>query len=154
MDLLLGQYEIKLKARVQGSVIAEIFHWRKKEIGANITPIGHLIATKEPYSEPFLPHWSVQLFLRTDVKYDINTSETIVVSNPKGQAGPNKALLKYLQNIKISNLPNYHPNLPAEIINYLLHSELCNEPIGMNICHYTYAGLKERGQLWDTEDED
>lgn len=94
--------EIKLKTRAQDSVAAEIFHWRKKEKGANITPIGHLIAIMEPYSEPFLPHWSVQLFLRTDIKYDINTSETIVVSNLKGQAGPNKKSLKYLQNYVMS----------------------------------------------------
>jgi hypothetical protein len=154
MDLLLGQYEIRLKTQVQDSVVAEIFHWNKSDVNTNITPIGHLIATHEPYSEPFLPHWAIELFLRVDVKYSSDKSETIVVSNPKRQAGPNKTLLKYLLNIKESNLPYYHPDLPTEIIDYLLRLDMCNEPIGMNICHYTYAGFRERGQLWESEDED
>ncbi|MGI1659454.1 MAG: hypothetical protein ACRKFN_10790 [Desulfitobacterium sp.] len=153
MQLVLDQYECKFRNSSKDCSVAEILHWKTNASGgANITPVGHLIITKESGSETFLPHYSIQLFLRNDVRYEIESRSTIVVANPQGQAGPNKSLLKYLVGLKEGNLPYYHPRLPDEILNYLLDKGICDKPIGMNIFHYSTGGFRELGQLWDDTD--
>jgi hypothetical protein len=152
MNLILDQYEIKIKSNSNGNIICEInHHYINNSGGDNITPIGFIIITKEEYSEPFLPHNRIQLFLRNDVRLDLKFNQIIVVSNPEGQAGSDKNLLKYLNEIKNSNMPFYSEKLPDEIINYLLINRLCEEPIGMNICHFSYNGFREKGQLWEED---
>ncbi|MCD4713424.1 MAG: hypothetical protein K8R73_09100 [Clostridiales bacterium] len=150
MELIINQYEMKIKHEASGCIVAEIFHHKRNVYnGVNITPVGHLICSKEPGSELFAPHYAIQLFIRSDVRYDIKHSETIVVSNPTGQAGPNKTLFKYLTQVKESGLPCYHEKLPDEILKYMIEMNYCAEPIGMNIYHYSTGGFRELGQLWE-----
>ncbi|WP_340010824.1 hypothetical protein MHI32_21685 [Paenibacillus sp. FSL H7-0690] len=147
---ILNQYELNITNQSDRTTIIKINHFLTNESGGrNITPIGYLIISYEKADGTFLNHYSIQMFCRNDVRYDIDSKETIVVSNSEGQAGPNKPLLPKLMKIKNSELPYYHPKLPDEIIDFLLKINICKEPLGMNICHYNYAGYRERGHLWD-----
>lgn len=153
MELLLDQYELKSLYSSKECVFYEVNHWKKNEYGgANITPIGRIVVIDNRASESFLSHHSVDFYYRSEVKYNEQTEETIVVSNPERQAGTKKSLLKYLIGVKNSNLPSFHPELPDKMIQYLIKLEVCKEPIAMTIYTCESFGFKQFGKLWDDED--
>ncbi|MCU1272019.1 MAG: hypothetical protein JWN74_3313 [Acidobacteriaceae bacterium] len=136
IELLDGEYIALPEYKSAGAVIAEVSHVLRNSAGGRLfTPVGRLSAFihSGEIEDLFNPHWSIHLFVRSDVRYQADLKRTDVVANPEKQAGPNRALLQHLQALRDSDCPFVHPELPHAIGDALIKAAWCSEPASVHI---------------------
>lgn len=135
---VLGEYAVYLDYENAEAIVGHIHHVAHNETGGLLqVPVGRFSALLQPADELFWTHWAIDLFLRSDVRYDPKTHETTVVADPERQAGSNRAMLDRLNRIRDSDLHFYHSALPKELGQLLLRVSKCSEPALVNI-HHSY----------------
>lgn len=146
---VLGEYTVYLDYESAEAIVGHIHHVRRNEAGGQIqVPVAHFAAHLEPGDDLLRQHWAINLFLRSDVRWDATTHETTVVANPKRQAGPNRSLLRRLKRIRDSGLPLYHPSLPKELGELLLRESACSEPALVKIHHISSESFVRFGDVF------
>ncbi|HKY29481.1 MAG TPA: hypothetical protein VJM12_16200 [Pyrinomonadaceae bacterium] len=147
---VLGEYAIYFDYESVAAIVGHIHHVKRNEAGTQLqVPVARFAAYLSPGDDVLRTHWAIDLFLRSDVRYDPTTRETTVVANPERQAGSNRALLRALERIRDSNLQFCHSDLPKELAQVLLRESNCSEPALINIHHsyndsfFTYGVLHD-----------
>lgn len=137
IEILDGEYIVLPQYKSAGALIAEVCHVHRNAVGGElVTPVGRLSAfiySGEEAEDLFNRHWSIHLFIRSDVRYQAQLKRTDVVANPEGQAGPRSALLHHLRTLRDSNLPFVHPELPHALAVALIKARLCPEPASLHV---------------------
>ena len=130
IELLDGEYIVLPEYKSSGALIAEVCYVRRNDAQRVFTPVARLSAFihSGEVDDWLNPHWSLHLFIRSDVRYEADLKNTEVVGNPQGQAGPNEALLRRLLALRDSDLPFVHPELARALGDALIKAGLCSEP--------------------------
>lgn len=154
-DILEGEYRLILDHCTADGLIGHIHHVDRQGqhgFGCVQTPVGYVAGHVDPGElELLLPHWSVGLFLRSDVRYEQTSHRTTVVGSPARQAGQNQAFLHQLLALRDSSLPFYHPELPRAVGRALLDAQLVQEPALVNIYHFTDESCVAFGEVFDQD---
>lgn len=153
VEILDGEYVVLPKYASPGAFIAEIHHVHRIGKAKLFTPVAHISAFKHLGADMTYPHWSVRMFVRSDVRYEAKAKTTTVVANPERQAGPNKAMLKHLLTLRDSNLPYIHPDLPQALGRGLIDASICSEPSVVHIHNSNEQNFVELGKVFHDDDE-
>jgi len=149
---VLGEYVVYLDYENAEAIVGHIHHVAQNETGGQLqVPVGRFSALLQPADELRRTHWKIDLFLRSDVRYDPITHETIVVANPERQAGSNRAMLGRLKRIRDSDLHFYHSALPKELGQLLLRVTTCSKPALVNIHHSSNDSFITFGAVFHRE---
>lgn len=149
---VLGEYAVYLDYENAEAIVGHIHHVAHNASGGLMqVPVGRFYALLQPDDELFRTHWAIDLFLRSDVRYDPKTHETIVVRNPERQAGSNRAMLSRLKQIRDGNLHFYHSALPKELGQVLIRMSKCSEPALVNIHHSSNDSFITYGEVFYDE---
>jgi hypothetical protein len=155
LDILGGEYALILDHCVVDGLVGHIDHVNRNGehgFGCVSTPLGHLAAHIHAGApELFRSHWSISLFLRSDVRYEQASHTTTVVASPERQAGQNQSLLQKLLTLRDRSLPFYHPDLPREIGRALLDAKFCHQPASVTVHHFDGGPFLHFGQVYDDE---
>lgn len=113
----------------------EIRHVFRAENGMGVqTPVGFFMAFIGELSEIRPAHWEIQLFLRSDVEYDIDQKKCRIV--------PAGGTHRY----------GCHPELPKNLGNALIQHGFCEEPIALSVSDYRNSAFVEFGNTWADDD--
>jgi hypothetical protein len=148
-----GEYLLPPHYRSEAAVIVEVRHVLKAGGQRIYTPVAHLSAFHHPSADLINPHWSLRLFVRSDVRYEETTHTTTVVSNPERQAGTNQAMLHVLRALAASKLPSVHPKLAEQIVVSLKGAGLIAEPAMLHLCEATELSATEFGSVFAIDDD-
>jgi hypothetical protein len=152
-DILEGEYVLVLDHCDAHAIVGHIHHVNRKGkdgFGSVEVPIGYLSAHIAPgRPEIYRKHWSIRLFVRSDIRYEQSSQTTTVVASPERQAGQNRSLLQRLLSLRDSSLPQHHPELPRAIGQVLLDAQLCQEPMTVQVDHITTESVTAFGEIRD-----
>ena len=134
---VLEDYVVRIVMSSPEGHSGEIWHVfpTKDETGVR-TRVGFFMAFIAEPSEIRPTHWEVQLFLRSDVRYD--------PSRKISEAGAVRHL-----NTKV----HYHSELPAKLGEALIEHNFCDEPIALSVSLYQNTDFIEFGKTWLDDDE-
>lgn len=155
LEVLGGEYAVILDHCDAEGLIAHIHHIDRsgrQGFGTVATPVGYLMAHIHPGTPEIVVRcWAIDLFFRSDVRYEQASHTTTVVTSPERQAGKNQPMLQRLISLRDSSLPSCHPELPQAIGRALLDARLCHEPAGVIVHHYTSGAVIHFGHVYDDE---
>jgi len=154
-DILDGEYVLFLDYSTPDGVIGHIHHVHRNEHGGQLqVPVGYVAAHLQSGDDEMRKHWSIHLFLTSDVRYEPSSHTTTVVAVPESQAGSDRSFLRRLLALRDSGLPYYHAELPQRIGRALLDAKLCTEPSLVYIHHFTNASFVEFGKIFHEDEPD
>ena len=155
-EIIDGEYVLFLDHSTPDGIIGHIHHVQRNEQGGQMhVPIGHVAAHLQPGGDEWRPHWSVNLFLTSDVRYEQSSRTTTFVGVPESQAGSDGSFLRRLLALRDSSLPYYRTELPQQVGRALLDAKLCTEPLLVYIHHFTNASFVQFGELrYEDEPDD
>lgn len=154
-DILDGEYAMFLDHATLDGIIGHIHHIHRNEhCGQLQVPVGHVAAQIYPGCDVMRRHWSVHLFLTSDVRYEQSGRTTTVVAVPESQAGSDRSFLRRLLALRDSSLPYYRAELPQQVARSLLDAHLCTEPLVVHIHHFTNASFVAFGEIFEEDEPD
>jgi hypothetical protein len=146
---LLGEYRVFLDHESPEAVVGRMHHFKRNESGGSLeVPVGHFAGCLVPGDDLMRCHWAVDLSLRSDVRYDPDAHQSMVVSHPERQAGANRAMLEHLIALRDSTLPYYHPSLPKQLGELLLRESVCRVPALVRVHHTTNDSFVQFGEVF------
>jgi hypothetical protein len=153
-DLIDGEYVGYVDASAKEVIVGHIDHVKfNPSGGCNSVEVAHFSARLDPGCDLFLKHWHVDLFLRSDLRYDTVTATTTVIGNPEGQAGDDEELLNRLTSLRDSDLPFYHRDLPRAFGAGLIRAGACCDPVGIAVHHSTNEEFINFGDIGDLDSD-
>ena len=152
IEVLSGEYVARLTYRSPGAVIAEVLHAHRSDQRTIFTPVAHISAFAHGGADMTRPHWSIRLFVRSDIRYEAVPKLTTVVSNPKRQAGSNLPMLKRLLALRDSSLPAINPELPSALGSALITSGVMSSPAVVHVHSSAEQSFTEFGTVFHDDD--
>lgn len=154
-DILGGEYLLFLDHSTSDGIIGHIHHVHRNEHGGSLqVPVAHIAGYIYPGGEVMRRHWSIHLFLSSDVRYEQSSRTTTIVAVPESQAGSDSSRLRRLLALRDSGLPYYHAELPQQIGRALLDAKLCTEPLVVDIHHFTNVSFVAFGDIFQEDESD
>lgn len=133
---VLNDYLLELFADAATGVSGSIWHIAFFDHGAGgvHTPVGYFLGGLIQPSELRPLHWDLQLFLRSDIRYDERQQQTHVGRST------------------LSHLPRFHRLLPEETANALTQATCCKEPISVTVSILEHFSCNQIGNTWIEDD--
>lgn len=134
---VLNDYFVELFADTATGVCGSIWHVAPAANGAGKrTPVGYFQCAQIQPSECRPCHWELQMFLRSDIRYNVRQQWTEVD----------------IEGRTTSNSPHYHQLLPRTAAEVLAQSTCCKEPIAVTVSVFNNVETLELGSTWIDDD--
>jgi hypothetical protein len=153
VEVLNGEYVVLPKYRSPAAFIADVEHVHRSGKRTLRIPVAHLLAFKHPSADMTYPHWKIRLFVRPDVRYEVDTGVTTTVFKPPWRAGLIKAMLYRIKAFIEEGPPPVHPDLSRSIGASLIKASICSEPAVVHVHSSDERTYVELGTVFH-DDED
>ena len=141
---VLSDYDLILVVVHPDAFFGELRHIRRNTQGGSVgVPVGHVFGHFSPGSDGFNPHWHVRLFLRATVTFDAASGSTVVSTRHDASCAP-------LMPSALAS-PHVRPELPGAVVQALLQSHTCTEPLFLSVHHAAEIEGTAYGQVFVLE---
>ena len=152
IDILGGEYVLLQEYRSAEALIAQVSHVHRRGAAKLFTPVARVMAFAHPCADMIYSHWSVHLFVRSDIRYESATSTTTALSPLERQVGPDTPFIEQLRALRDSDLPAVNPNLPRAIGETLITIGQCSEPAVVHIYTAKEGAFIEFGKVFHDDE--
>ena len=150
-ELLSGEYLVRPLSFSEGAFIADVQHVHRRDSQSFFTSVAYLTGFKHPDADMTHPHWSVRLFADSRIRHEAHSKTSTLLWDINLQSKEHSDYRRRLEELRDSNLPPIHPDLPQELGTALVRFGWCSEPLHLQVYTATRTFSAEFGEVFHDE---